>query len=292
MRNSVLRRVAATGASLAVASVGLAAFAPSATAASGEMTFNCKLLNGFSSADFTTVADTDLPASVQLGSSTPVNFTATITIPEATANLARNFGSTVEGKAAIATTINDAAAPASVTLPATSTGTSGPLVLSVAGTADAAYVADSAGKKTVKLTGYNADLVFKNAAGTATPVDAKCTAAPTADTTVDTFDVIDPNAPAVQATETTATTKYKKKQAKLVAKVEVLNEDGSAAAGDVKMVLKKGKKKAKASVTLNKKGKGKNAFTKVAPGKYKLVVKYKGSETSKKSKETLTVKVK
>ncbi len=57
------------------------------------------------------------------------------------------------------------------------------------------------------------------------------------------------------------------------------NADGTAAAGDVKVVMKKGKKKFKSTVTLNAKGKGKAAFTKVAPGKYKLTVKYAGSDS-------------
>jgi hypothetical protein len=297
MRTSALRRSIAAGASVAVAAVGMASFAPAAQAESASLTFNCKLLGGFVSADFTTVADTTLPTSVPLGSSTPIDFSATITVPESTANTARTFGETVKGSAAIATTVNDAAAAATATLPSTSiAGTTGPLVLKVTGSSTAPYVADAAGKKTVKLASYTADLVFtKSATGTETKVDVQCTAAAGADTTVDKFDVIDPNAPAVQKTSTEASAVYKKKAKKVVAKVEVLNADESAATGDVKVVLKKGNKKVGKAVTvsLNKKGKAKTVFTKVAKkGKYTVQANYKGSDASKKSKATVKLVIK
>ncbi|WP_104105840.1 hypothetical protein [Nocardioides sp. 616] len=297
MRTSALRRSIAAGASVAVAAVGMASFAPAAQAESAKMTFNCKLLGGLVSADFTTVADTTLPASVPLGSSTQIDFSATITVPESTANTARTFGETVQGSAAIATTVDGQAAAATATLPATNiAGTTGALDLKVTGSSSAPYVADKAGKKTVKLASYTADLVFvKAATGTQTKVDVVCNAAADANTAVDTFNVVDPNAPAVQKTSTEASAVYKKKAKKVVAKVEVLNADDSAATGDVKLVLKKGNKKVGKAVTvsLNKKGKAKNVFTKVAKkGKYTLKVNYKGSDASKKSSSKVKLVIK
>ncbi|WP_114422142.1 VCBS domain-containing protein [Nocardioides houyundeii] len=296
MRTSALRRSIAAGASVAVAAVGMASFAPAAQAESAKMTFNCKLLGGLVAADFTTVADTTLPASVSLGSSTQIDFSATITVPESTANTARTFGETVQGSAAIATTVDGQAAAAAATLPSTNiAGTTGALALKVTGSSSAPYVADKAGKKTVKLASYTADLVFvKAATGTQTKVDVVCNAAADANTTVDTFNVVDPNAP-VQKTTTDATAVYKKKAKKVVAKVEVLNADDTAATGDVKLVLKKGNKKVGKAVTvsLNKKGKAKNVFTKVTKkGKYTLKVNFKGSDASKKSNAKVKLVIK
>ncbi|WP_101524882.1 hypothetical protein [Nocardioides houyundeii] len=296
MRTSALRRSIAAGASVAVAAVGMASFAPAAQAESAKMTFNCKLLGGLVAADFTTVADTTLPASVSLGSSTQIDFSATITVPESTANTARTFGETVQGSAAIATTVDGQAAAATATLPSTNiAGTTGALALKVTGSSSAPYVADKAGKKTVKLASYTADLVFvKAATGTQTKVDVVCNAAADANTTVDTFNVVDPNAP-VQKTTTDATAVYKKKAKKVVAKVEVLNADDTAATGDVKLVLKKGNKKVGKAVTvsLNKKGKAKNVFTKVTKkGKYTLKVNFKGSDASKKSNAKVKLVIK
>ncbi|WP_104105839.1 DUF6801 domain-containing protein [Nocardioides sp. 616] len=315
MRNSSLRRSLAAGASIAVAAAGFAAFAPSATAASGNITFNCNLDIGGGlvvPSDFTTVADTNLPASVALGSSTPVAFTSTITVPATTADAARNLlGDTVAGTASIATTINGAAAPATAPVPTTSLGAAGtPLVLSIAGSGTANYVADTAGTKVVKVPNYTAALVFTNSGSTAagTPVAVSCTAATGADTTVDTFTVTDPNAPVPTPTPTPTpapaaqdtTTKvvkatYKKKAKKLVTLVQVRNEDKTAAAGDVKLVLKKGNKKIgkTVTVTLNKKGKATNVFTKISKkGKYTLKANYKGADLSKRSKTTYTIKIK
>ncbi|WP_114422141.1 hypothetical protein [Nocardioides houyundeii] len=311
MRNSSLRRSLAAGASIAVAAAGFAAFAPSASAASASVTYNCTLLGGFLTSNFTTVSDTNVPATVALGSSTPIGFSATITVPAATAGTARALGDKVAGTASIATTINGVAAPASATIPSTPLGTAGDLVLTISGSGTANYVADTAGVKTIKAPSYTADLVFTNSStGGTTPVDVNCTAATGADTTVDTFTVTDPNAPAPTPTPTptptpapavqASTTKvlkanYKKKAKKLVTRVQVRNEDKTAAAGDVKLVLKKGNKKVgkTVTVTLNKKGKAKHVFTKISKkGKYTLKANYKGADLSKRSKTTYTIKIK
>ncbi|WP_185995834.1 hypothetical protein [Nocardioides campestrisoli] len=297
MHQSVIRRTLAAGASAAVAVTGLAAFAAPASAQSAPITFNCNLYGGLLTSQFTAVADTNVPATVATGSSTAIDFTATITVPVETATTARALGSSVSGTAKTATTIDGAAAPATATF-SQSTGTSGPLEIKVAGKGDAPYVAATAGTKAIKLAGFTATLALKNDAGTVTEVPVDCTAVSGADTTVDTFTVADgatpppPPAAEVQATKTKATATYKKKAKKAVVKVSVANADGTAAAGDVKVVMKKGKKKFKSTVTLNAKGKGKAAFKKVAPGKYKLTVKYTGSDASKKSQKKSNVKIK
>ena len=90
--------------------------------------------------------------------------------------------------------------------------------------------------------------------------------------------------------------KDKKKAKKVVTKVTVANVDGSAAAGKVTARLKKGKKNVGKAVTvkLNKKGVKKVVFKKanLKKGKYKIVLKYKGSDASKKSNKKVNFKVK
>ncbi|WP_162599910.1 hypothetical protein [Nocardioides solisilvae] len=369
MHSSVLRRTLAAGASLAVAGAGIAALGSSATAQSASLSYDCLLLGSIEST-FTTVADTDLPAQVTVGSTTPVQVTATITVPEGTANAARGLGTSVSGTATINATIGGVATPATVTVPATSTGASGPLVLNVSGALDAPYVADAAGNKIVEADSYTANLTFTGGAFDPFNVGVTCESPDSQDTTVDTFTVVEsetpteepspsespspsaspsespspsaspsespsesptasaspstspsasasptvspspsastsPSAsptasptatvaptPAVQKTTTTLSTIVKKRQGKLVAKVKVVGADGKPVAGDVKLVLKQGKEKSKAKVTLNTFGKGKNAFTGIGVGKYQVTAKYQGGATAKKSRDNATVKVK
>lgn len=305
MRTSRIRQSFAAGASVAIAAAGLAAFAPAASAISAALPYACTLSTGGLTlpAELSTVADTNIPDKVTVGTSTPVTVKADITVPSGTADLARGLGSTVAGTAKLAGTIDGVAAPGTATLAPTPTGATGqPLVLTVNGTLDAPYAAATVGAKVIKLATYTADLTFTKADGTKTQVAVNCPTTTATDTTVDKFEVVavpTPTPPAppvvVQETETSAAVKYKKKAQKVVAKLAVTNEDDTAASGDVKVILKKGTKKVgkAVTVTLNKAGKKSVVFKKVAAkGKYTLIAKYKGSDESKKSMTKVSFKIK
>lgn len=286
MRNS-LRRTLATTASVAIASAGLAALAPTASAVSEEMNFDCTVsILGVKT--FKTLADTNLPDSVEQGKKVKVGFTATVTAPDdIRGSAAYLYGSKVEGTADIDVTIGSDSVKATTDLPLSDVPASGEWPLQVAGSGT--WTPSTVGSQEVRLNGYTANLSFPQAGGTAKTLAVPCEVNKDTNNVVDTVEVTPST---VQATKTTGTVKYKKKAKKVVAKVQVTNADGTAAAGDVQAVLKQGKKKVKTKVALNKKGKKKIVFTKVAKkGKYTLVLKYKGSDSSTKSKRTVKFRV-
>lgn len=306
MRTSRFRQSLAAGASVAIAAAGLAAFAPTATAASGDMTFDCTFsLLGVKPTK--TVADTNLPEKVELGKEINVGFTATVSAPDDIRSTAIYlYGKEVEGTATVDTTVGADKVPATATVPRTTIPETEntELVINVAGSGK--WKPTALGKQEVKLTGYTASLSFPQPTGAPKTLQVPCVPNAATSTLIDTVEVVpaatptptptpEPPAADVQKTETSAKVKYKKKAKKVVTKVQVANEDDTAASGDVKVILKKGKKKVgKAqTVTLNKKGKKKVVFKKVAgKGKYTLIAKYKGSDESKKSMTKVKFKIK
>ncbi|WP_181312805.1 DUF6801 domain-containing protein [Nocardioides campestrisoli] len=304
MHQSVIRRTLAAGASAAVAVTGMAAFtAPATAATSGPVPFTCQV-PVLGERSFTLVADTNLPEKVEKGKAVAVSFTATVTAPDNVRGGATLFGTSVEGTAKVVAKAGTQNLPvtANVALTTIPTTPNTELVLPVSGSTT--WTPTTLGTQQITLPSFEATLSFPQAGGAPRELGPiTCAAAAGASTVVDTVEVVEsattppttppPATPGVaQATKTTSTVKYKKKAKKAVVKVAVANADGTAAAGKVKVVMKKGKKKATSTVTLNAKGKGKAAFKKIAPGKYKLTVKYTGSDASKKSQKKSNVKIK
>ncbi|QCX28019.1 DUF6801 domain-containing protein [Nocardioides jishulii] len=290
MRTNIFRRAVVAGATVAVATAGLAAVtSTSASAAPADLKFNCSasILTG---QEFGLTADITLPAKVEAGKTVKASFTGTVSAPdttratayailgarfiEGTANITGKFGATPISMGA---TVPKAAIPAE----------SGPMALPASGSGS--WVAKNVGSQNVTIDGFTAPLVITNAEGVTTPIQVTCEAkAP--ETVVGTVEVTKAT---VVATKTTAKAKYAKKTKKATVNVKVVNDKKKAVKGKVKLTLKKGKKVVgKKTVTLNKKGVAKGVFKVKAKGKYTVVAQYQGTKTTKKSKATAKFTVK
>ena len=86
---------------------------------------------------------------------------------------------------------------------------------------------------------------------------------------------------------------YREAKAKLVGKAKVVADQGGAATGEVKLVLKRNGVKLKtATVDLNDLGKAKRVFKKITKaGTYKVVARYLGSATLARSSDSVKVTV-
>lgn len=288
MRTTPIRRAVAAGASVAVATVGLAAFAPAAQAeATADFTCTVSLLGD---KQFTVTADTDLPSSVEQGKKVSYKFTATVSVPDDVRGAARLFfGEEVQGNAAIQAKVGATAAPVVAQLPRMEVpAETGPLVLDVAGSGS--WTPTQLGQQDVTVSGFTANLTFiKGGTPAADPIALPCVAPSSGPVVIDTVNVTKAT---VQSTSTTAKVKVAKKAKKATATVKVVNADKSAATGKVKLTLKKGKKKAGTkTVALNKKGQAKAVFKKLKKGKYTLVAQYQGNAGSKKSQKKVTFRV-
>lgn len=208
MNVSALRRGLATGASVAVATAGLAAFAPTASAASAAVVFDCTTATGVK--QFTTVADTDLPATVPFGQTLDVKSTATVTVPDEVRNTLYGFlgARTVEGNAVVRSTLNGAPlADITETVPVTPVPDSGPLVVDAAGPAPQ-FKAEKVGTNVIKVVTYTANLTFRDGDGDETllsPMSIPCTPQAGQDLTVDSVVVTAPTTTTVVVADGKAT---------------------------------------------------------------------------------------
>ena len=222
---NVLQRSLALTATAAMATAGLAAFAPTATAATSKISFTCSTPVG--DQQFPTIADTDLPATVPFGSTTKVKVTADVTLPDSVRNLIYGVlaGRSVKGTSVVKNTVDGVAvADANATIPSTALPASGDLLLKASGTGPD-FVANKIGAQAVKVVSYGAVLNFlKEDGSSAIDVTTNCTPAAGADLTVDTVTV-------VQATSTTALSVVGNQA------TATITSDGGAPAGTVNFVV-------------------------------------------------------
>lgn len=294
MRTNIFRRAVVAGATVAVATAGLAAVtSTSANAASDPADFVCTV-SILGEKPFTVTADTNLPATVEQGKPVTFGFTARVSVPDDVRSTARFvFGEEVKGSADISATAGGVAAPVVADLPVTTIpAETGPLVLDVAGTGK--WTPTTVGSQEIRVSGFTTSLTFiKGGVESPTPLSVPCVAPASGPVLVDTVEVTKAVTPAVVATKTTAKAKYAKKTKKATVNVKVVNNKKKAVKGKVKLTLKKGKKVVgKKTVTLNKKGVAKGVFKVKAKGKYTVVAQYQGTKTTKKSKATAKFTVK
>lgn len=288
------RRTLAAFASTAVASAGIALLAPSATAATGSVNFDCEVPI-LGKTTFAVEADTNLPETVTAGSKVSYDFTAKVTTPDNVRSSAIFFfGQQVTGDAAVTASAGGVASPVSATLPTTAIPTAtGPLVLTVAG--KGSWTPSGTGAQDVTVSAFTANLTFiKDGVKAATPLTVPCSVA--TPVVVDTVQVVEATTPPVvtpAASKTTAKVKYSKKSKKATVTTSV-KVGKKAASGKVKIKLAKGKKTVKTvTVKLNKSGKATASFKKITKkGKYTATVSYAGSSSVKKSSKKVTFTVK
>lgn len=292
MRTTPIRRAVAAGASVALATVGLAAFAPAATAApvTTSLKFDCTV-SILTDQEFVFDATLDVPETAEQGKPLKLAFEGTVTAPNTvrqsayyilnvralsgTADIDAKFGGQdLPLTASVARTeVPGGTTPTPLVLPAEGSGTVTP---------------NAVGPQAISIAGFKANLTSEKADGSKETVAATCVAQ-YATAAVGTVNVTKAT---VQSTSTTAKVKVAKKAKKATATVKVVNADKSAAKGKVKVTLKKGKKTVgNKTVSLNKKGQAKAVFKKLKKGKYTLVAQYQGTKESKKSQKKVTFRV-
>lgn len=256
---SPVRRVAAVSAAALVASIVTAVPVSAATVA--PLNYDC--VTRQLTERFTVTADTDVPATVTAGA--PVTDTATYTImypvtPSQTAPL--RF---VEGTAAITTTVFGAPLPLTATMPRVTVGTYGDFSL-VAASGLSATAPATPGSYDIVAGDFSVVLDLTQEDGTpymVPRVEFVCTLVAGQNAVVDTVEVVAaPPPPAPTKVDSTMKAKatYAKKADRAKVKVTVTGADGTAGSGKVKIVVKHGKKKVKATQKTQNESRAKATF--------------------------------
>ncbi len=202
----VRRVLLATGALVASGLAGAVALAPSALAASAPLTYHCTTSPNVGEHDFSAVVDTNAPATLGAGMTTPIIVTSDVTIPESLAATLRGLGvATVEGTSASTGTVDGAGRVANLTIPKTAVPADG-TTMHMIGTGAGGTITGGAVGSTILLGAGNftATLTPRDSAGNVVAIPGTttftCTLTPPGQNLlVDTVQV-------VQTTTTTALT--------------------------------------------------------------------------------------
>lgn len=292
MRTSPIRRLLVTGASIAVATVGLTALAPAANAASTSLKFNCEA-SILKDQEFVFDADIVVPTDAEAGKKITTSFTGSVTAPNSTRGAAYALlqGRFLEGIATIDGKFGGAPVTLEADLPRTAIpAASGAFSLPTTG--GGSFVADAVGTQDLTITGFKAPLTMTKADGTTAPITVTCVAKEPA-TVVASVQVTKAVVVKPAKTKTTVKVKHSKKTKKATVRVKVTKAKKKSATGKAKVVIKKGKKTVGKRTVKLKSGSAKVVFKKIrAKGKYTVTVKYVGTKTQKKSSKKASFRVK
>jgi hypothetical protein len=268
-----LARVAAVSA-VALVGGGLIGAGP-ADAASATLNYNCTTILG--AATFTSVLDTNAPATLPVGKTVSTITSAQVTVPGMAALLSGLLHVATFSGTATATGYTDGVAQEiDMVVPTTSVPTDGDMVVpssGPSGTITGEHVGDVI---TLSAGDFSSTLDFYDADGNVVLGDQviPCTLAPDQDATVDTVRVVKANS------TTRATAHYKKGAKKAIVKAKVSGAYGNDPSGRVTFVVKKGKNTvAKTTRSLNGDNVAQATFGKSVrkPGGYTVTATYAGN---------------
>ena len=272
-----------------VLAAGLLGAGPASSAASAALVESCTVMEPHSDVELTASLDTDLPATIPLGTTRDVTTTATVTIPESVTSWV--YGSLgaryVGGLAQLETDlVGPGLGSVSATVDRAPVPPTGDMTIQVTGLPQA-FTAQPAGTKVVTGYLYDTALEFEDAAGdpvasTLLIVCSPKVTTPAQDLTIDTVSIGAPR----QATTTDVAARYRGRAKVATVRIAVTNVDRSAASGDVGLVLRRGRARVgHATVSLGPAGTAHVAFHGVARrGHYVVVATFDGSPTSKRSR--------
>lgn len=279
LNRTAVRALVAGGATMAMAAGTGAVVAP-ATAATPDTAYTCETLIG--PQEFTAVADTNLPATIQYGAQRAVRYTATVTVPASLSELAYGLlgARSADGTGQVSLTLDGANVSFPVTIANAPVPPTGPLAVTSTGTAGTIN-ANRIGTIDVVGGPFSAVLNFRNDAGDVLlPAETSCVVAGEQNPVIDSVNV-------VKATSTTATTlKPNQSKRRVAVKTVVKSRFGTAVEGKVRYVLKRNGVKVKTVTVKLSNGRAAGAFTNLRrSGTYTIQTTYLGSATLRQSKD-------
>jgi hypothetical protein len=281
-----LVRVAAVSAAVVVG--GSVIGAGPAQAESASLTYTCVVLGG--NQTFTSVLDTNAPATLPVGKTVDTITSANVTVPASLAGLLSAIGAATFSGTATATGYTDGLAQTiEMEVPSTPVPASGDMVVPSSGPSGSITGQHAGDVITLSGGDFTSTLDFLKSDGTPLLTDQAipCTLDPDQDATVDTVQV-------VKASSTSAASAHYKKRLKQVnAFSKVRGAYGNDPSGKVSFVLKKGKHQVAAkSARLNAANAAQVTFRRISkPGTYTVTTTYAGNTdlNGSKAKTTFTV---